>query len=113
MENQLVQLYVKLLQEYINRIAKKYCNGCHLDNASQLQHDKCFQMDWEERVDTFFEEAFILLVCENKDLCTTNKKLKTKILLQLKQIYNEVPSASFHDDQKEKKPRWERHALFN
>ena len=47
-------LHLRLL---MSMIAKKYCNGCHYAHPSQLEHDVCVMMPFEEQVDNWFEEA--------------------------------------------------------
>ena len=45
------------LRSLMSMIAKKYCNGCHYAHPSQLEHDVCVTMPFEEQVDNWFEEA--------------------------------------------------------
>ena len=49
--------YALRLWSLMNMIAKKYRNGCHYAHPSQLEHDVCVMMTFEEQVDNWFEEA--------------------------------------------------------
>ena len=49
--------YVIRLRLVMNSVAKKYCNGCHYDHPSQLEHDVCVMMPFQEQVDKWFDEA--------------------------------------------------------
>ena len=49
--------YALRLRSMMSMIAKKYCNGCHYTHSSQLEHDVCVMMPFEEQVDNWFEEA--------------------------------------------------------
>ena len=41
----------------MSTVAKKYCNSCYYDNPSQLEHDVCVMMAFEEQVNKYFDEA--------------------------------------------------------
>ena len=56
-EDLLEWAYVKQLHLVMRSLAKKYCNGCHYDSPSQIDHDVCVMMSFEEQVDTWFSEA--------------------------------------------------------
>ena len=43
--------YAICLHLVMSNVAKKYCNGCHYDHPSQLEHDVCVMMTFEEQVD--------------------------------------------------------------
>ena len=49
--------YAMRLRLVMSSVAKKYCNGCHYDHPSQLEHDVCVMMPFEEQVDKWFDEA--------------------------------------------------------
>ena len=49
--------YALKLRPVMSLVAKKYCNGCHYDLPSQLEHDVCILMSFEEQVNKWFEEA--------------------------------------------------------
>ena len=49
--------YAIHLHLVISSVAKKYCNGCHYDHPSQLEHNVCVTMPFEEQVDKWFDEA--------------------------------------------------------
>ena len=108
-QNHLVHFYAACLHKYIDRVAEKHCSGCKIGHPSQLQHDICLLMDWEEKVDSFFDEAFMLLKAENPYMnavfdealmllkaenpnmnAAVDKELKEKISIELKRGYDEV-----------------------
>ena len=64
LEKYLMQAYAQQLVNCIQNIAEKKCFGCQVDHPSQVQHDVCLMMSWEERIDVCFEEALDLLLNE-------------------------------------------------
>ena len=49
--------YALHLRSVLSSVATKYCNGCYYDHPSQLEHDACMIMSFEERVNEWFDEA--------------------------------------------------------
>ena len=41
----------------MSTVTQKYCNGSYYDHSSQLEHDVCVMMPFEEQVEKWFEEA--------------------------------------------------------
>ena len=49
--------YALSLQPIMHEVAQTHCNGYYYDHLSQLKHDVCLLMSFEEQVETWFEEA--------------------------------------------------------
>ena len=49
--------YALQIRSLISTLVKKYCNGCYYDHPSQLEHDVCVMMTFEEQVNKWFDEA--------------------------------------------------------
>ena len=49
--------YALQLRSVMHTIVKKRCNGCYYDLASQLEHDVCIFMTFQEKVEKWYEEA--------------------------------------------------------
>ena len=49
--------YALHLWSVMSTVAMKYCNGCCYDHPSQLEHDICVMMPFEEQVNKWFDEA--------------------------------------------------------
>ena len=49
--------YALHLRSMMSTIAMKYCHGCRYDHPSQLEHEVCVLMPFEEQVDKWFDEA--------------------------------------------------------
>lgn len=56
-----LQAYAQELVICIREVAESKCFGCSMDHPSQVQHDVCIMMPWEERIEECFDEALDLL----------------------------------------------------
>ena len=49
--------YALHLRSHMSIVTHKYCHGCQYNHPSQLEHDVCVMMPFEEQVHRWFDEA--------------------------------------------------------
>ena len=49
--------YALCLRSHMSTVIQKYCHGCQYDHPSQIEHDVCLMMPFEEQVHRWFDEA--------------------------------------------------------
>ena len=53
----LVKAYSEDISRKIAELASNHCYGCKVNHPSQIQHNMCVMLTWEEKVELFFHEA--------------------------------------------------------
>ena len=57
----LLQEIGKEVMEEINILAREACYGCQFERPGQMDHDKCLMLSSFEKIEEFFEKAWINL----------------------------------------------------
>ena len=56
----LIWSYALHLRTVMDKVAEKHCSSCYYNHPSQLEHDVCVLMDFDEQVHQWFDEALAM-----------------------------------------------------